>query len=72
LLSAGYWYARTDPGLFIFGTDISSSIFTNTGGTVSTMKEMFVELRGYSEVPKYIEKEYESLFIMYKLNDFKI
>ena len=68
LLSGGYWSLGAIAGLFsFFATDSSS--FTN--GHVDSMKEMFNKLRQYNEIPKYIENEYEKIFLLYKLNDFK-
>jgi hypothetical protein len=68
MLAAGQWIYRTTEDFFAFDADYSSS---NSYGTVNTIKEMFNKLREYNDVPGEIEREYESLFIMYKLNDFK-
>jgi hypothetical protein len=66
LLSGGIWCFGT-AGLFFFNATYSSS---NAYGNVVTMEEMFTELRKYHDIPEEIEKEYEKIFIMYKLNDF--
>jgi hypothetical protein len=62
-LSGGFF-----EGLFGFCASYSSSFYT---GTADTMKELFIELRKHSEVSQNIEEEYESLFFLYKLNNFK-
>jgi hypothetical protein len=67
LFSGGGRSDGTYGGLFYFFTDYSSSDFS---GYANTIKEMFTQLRQYHEIPEYIEKEYEDLFLLYKLNDF--
>jgi hypothetical protein len=54
----------------------SSEFFTvysdlNTDRDVGTMEDMFIVLRKYNEIPDEVEREYENIFIMYKLNNFK-
>jgi hypothetical protein len=68
LLSAGIWTYGTYVGNFNFNADVSSS---DAYGTVGSIKEMFTELRKYNNIPEEAEKEYENIFIIYKLNDFK-
>jgi hypothetical protein len=68
LLSSGHLSIGIDTTEFYFNANYSSS-FTN--GYVKTIKEMFIKLREAVDVPEKIEREYESLFIMYKLNNYK-
>jgi hypothetical protein len=38
---------------------------------VNTIEEIFIGLREEINIPKEIEVEYEKIFLIYKLNDFK-
>jgi hypothetical protein len=67
LLSGGNWYSGSIEGLFYFDTNSSSYTY----GDIGTIKEMFTKLRQYNEIPEYIEKEYEKIFLQYKNNNFK-
>jgi hypothetical protein len=67
LLSGGYWCFGASVGLSNFIASDSSS-YSNS--YISTIKGLFNKLRKYNELSQNIEQEYESLFIMYKLNNF--
>jgi hypothetical protein len=45
-------------------------VYGQNCGIVGNIKELFNKLREHNEIPEEIEKEFESLFILYKLNDF--
>jgi hypothetical protein len=68
ILSGGYWSTRAYEGLFHFFAAYSSS--RSDGAFGCRINEMFIWLRKHSDIPEYIEKEYEEIFIIYKLNDF--
>jgi hypothetical protein len=67
LLVGGCWYNEMFGSLLGFSNAYFASYKIKD---VSTIKEMFIELRQYSDVPEEVERKYESLFLMYKLNDF--
>jgi hypothetical protein len=66
LLSGGNWSNGINAGLFCF-----VNYFFSFAGYVNTIKEMFNGLREYSKIPEEVEKEFENIFIMCKLNNFK-
>jgi hypothetical protein len=68
LLSGGRWGNNARGGLFYFGFNYSTS---ETPCYLGSLTDMFIKLREYSEIPEEVEKEYERLFLLYKLNDFK-
>jgi hypothetical protein len=71
LLSGGY---LNNAGAFAdwlyFYTSISFPDSDNDG-YVNTIKEMFTKLKQYNEIPQMIEEEFENIFLLYKLNNFK-
>jgi hypothetical protein len=67
LLSIGIWNYGSVETPFYFNAEYSSS---NDYGYVDTIKEMFTKLRQYNEISDNIEKEYEDMFLLYKLNNF--
>jgi hypothetical protein len=67
-------------GKLVFGFSLSPNKSFSIGiyhassyiyGNVDTIKEIFEEIKNYYDIPKEIEKEYESIFLLYKMNDFK-
>jgi hypothetical protein len=65
-LSVGRWGSGAFANQFYFYSAASSKAYS----VIDTIKEMFIELRKYSEIPEYIEEEYGDMFLLYKLNDF--
>jgi hypothetical protein len=67
LLSGGGWYYSAIVESFNFGTFSSSDAVSGIG----TIKELFAELRKYNEISQNIEQEFENIFLLYKMNNFK-
>jgi hypothetical protein len=69
-LSGGFWINNLPTGSANFV--VYTAFFNNDNDIdVDTIKKMFIELRQYSDVPEEVEQEYEKIFLLYKLNDFK-
>jgi hypothetical protein len=68
LLSGGLLSSKPNVPLFYFDGNV---YLPYSDGYVNTMKAMFNKLREYNEIPQSIEDEYEKIYLLYKLNDFK-
>jgi hypothetical protein len=68
LCSGGFLSSKSNVPLFYFDGNI---YFPYSEGYADTIEEMFIKLRKYNEIPRSIEDEYEKIYLLYKLNDFK-
>jgi hypothetical protein len=67
-LSGGIWSIGDINESFYFCVNISPNVF---GGYVGTIKELFIKLKKYNNIPEEVKTEFENLFLLYKNNDFK-
>jgi hypothetical protein len=66
IIIASIWNVKIQEGTIFFSNDNMDVEIIY----VKDIKEMIEKLKEYHEIPEEIEKEYENLFILYKLNNF--